>query len=457
MFDSFFQQELRLAGISLGGSLKHGILRLEDRTISARPMPYSNVLTLALAALFSILPSLAAEPRVWTTRQLTNVTGTLTKTGEADVTLLSQEKREGRVKIADLSLADREHLVEQGQAKEKILSIGPVGVPEKECRIDSRSFKDLPQKLALGNEDSAATFDQLQTDHFLVVHVGRARPQVIAEIAERLWHGMAFQHSHFRRDWGTLRRLIIVCDDEDAYEALGRWYFKHLESQAVGQDGQERVRSEKATWKVAVGRSISLPAELQKREKLHPEATVFNAKDRDYRKVFSPFPTNTLAGDLLRQQIGAPTTSGPKGRFAIATGHAFFKEIHLAERTETHLLDTEGSLDEMVTKAGFDDGTGWARLLKAGVKKGTIKPDLAELLETEMESLTPERLVLMFSFAYYCHSTPERLLAYARLVARLEPNKAVPNPDEIARVFGFDSAGAMEDDWIGFIKSREFN
>ena len=74
-----------------------------------------------------------------------------------------------------------------------------------------------------------------------------------------------------------------------------------------------------------------------------------------------------------------------------------------------------------------------------------------------MDSLTPEQLVLMFSFAYYCHSTPERLPAYTRVTARMESNKAVPNPDEIARVFSFDSAGAMEDDWIAFIKSRDSN
>jgi hypothetical protein len=322
--------------------------------------------------------------------------------------------------------------------------------------MDSRSFKALPDKLALGRDSSDGLFSQLQSEHFLVAHAGRVRPQVVAEIAERLWHGMAFQHSHFRKDWGARRRLIILCADDDAYAALGRWYFAHLESGAVSHQDHERVRGEKVSWEVAAGRSISLPADLCQKENLHPEATVFNAKDREYRKVFEAFPTNTLAGDLLRQQTGNRVLPGPRGRFAITTGHAFFKEILLAGKTETHLLDTEGSLNELVTKAGFEDGTGWARLLKAGVKRGTIKPDFAALLEMELDSLTPEGLVLMYSLAYYCHSTPARLLAYARLVARLEDGKAVPSPDEIAKIFGFASAAELEKDWIAFIGSRDF-
>ncbi|MCU0782384.1 MAG: hypothetical protein MUF04_14990, partial [Akkermansiaceae bacterium] len=367
----------------------------------------------------------ADEPRVWTTRQITSLTATLGKVGGSEVTLVSPEKKEARVKLADLSLADREHLVAGGAADDQVLALAPVGVPEKECRMDSRSFKALPDKLALGRDSSDGLFSQLQSEHFLVAHAGRVRPQVVAEIAERLWHGMAFQHSHFRRDWGARRRLIILCADDDAYAALGRWYFAHLESGAVSHQDHERVRGEKVSWEVAAGRSISLPADLCQKENLHPEATVFNAKDREYRKVFEAFPTNTLAGDLLRQQTGNRVLPGPRGRFAITTGHAFFKEILLAGKTETHLLDTEGSLNELVTKAGFEDGTGWARLLKAGVKRGTIKPDFAALLEMELDSLTPEGLVLMYSLAYYCHSTPARLLAYARLVARLEDGKAV--------------------------------
>lgn len=227
----------------------------------------------------------------------------------------------------------------------------------------------------------------LQTDHFLVASSGKVKPQVIAEIAERLWQGMASQHMNFRRDWGDKRRLIIICGDLDSYQALGNWHFKYLESRATGPDGQDLVRKTKASWNAAAGNSIDLPAALRERRNLHPEASVFNASARDYRKVFAPFPTNTLAGHLLRQQTGPATGSPGGGGFAIATGHAFFKEILLAGRTETHLLNVEGSLDDVATKAGFEDGTGWARILKTEVKRGRIKPDLAVVLATEVDTL----------------------------------------------------------------------
>ncbi len=90
------------------------------------------------------------------------------------------------------------------------------------------------------------------------------------------------------------------------------------------------------------------------------------------------------------------------------------------------------------------------------VKRGKLQPNFKEMLTWEQSQMDPAKLVLIYSFAYFSQSTPERVAGYAALVRRVESSNQVPEPIEFARLFGFDSVEALQTAWIEFIKSKDF-
>lgn len=413
--------------------------------------------TFAASILFGSLLH-AEDNRTWTSIKGSTVDASLSRLEGPVAVLVTKDRKEIKLAVTDLSLADRQYLVENVSAPESILSAGVLNTPEKDFKFNSQSIKKLSDKFKLSANESEGMFDQLETEHFLIAYAGDVKPNVVAEIAERLWHGMAFYHMNFRRDWGDKRRVIFMVEDRKAYKALGKWYEGVLGEKAANADGQQRVQQHAATWERVGGTAIELTAEICAERKLHPSATVFNMNsDREFKKVFTAFPTHVLAGHLLNQQMGGVSSVGSKGYFPIVTGHAFFKEIKLSGITETHLLDVSGTAgDEISSKSGFDDGTAWPRILKSEVKRGKIKPNLLEILTVESETLNPTKLVLVYSFANYLQSNPKRVSAFARMIRRVESNNTIPEPEELAKIYSFDSVEKMEADWIEYIKSNEF-
>jgi hypothetical protein len=394
----------------------------------------------------------AAEPREWMSRQGGTLMAELVSLNGEQVVLNTPESREVKLKVKDLSLADRQHLVEFGGADASIITDSDSGLPEKDVRIDSSTFKRLPDKLALG-EESEGAFELMETPHFLIATAGGIRPQNFAETAERLWHGMAFQHMNFRKDWGDKRMLIFAAEDRAAHQALGKWASETLA--ALGEN--DAARRNATLWDQVGSTSIYLPDTLVDKHKLLPRALVFNIKDNSrYRRAMSPFPIHTIAGSLLSQQMGGVSSYSSEGYFAITTGHSYFKEIQLGGKSETNLLDMSGSTDEISSKSGFDDGTSWARTLRSLVRKGTIEPKLENMLKFAAADLNPERLVSIYALAYYMQSDSKRLSAFASMIRRIESSNQIPEPIEIARLFGFETVEAFDADWKEFILKGDF-
>lgn len=368
------------------------------------------------------------------------------------VTLINKDSKEIKLKAEDMSLADRLHLVEFGGAEEAILTGGKPGLVEKDLRLDTSGFKKREEILTFG--DSADGFELFETPHFLIGTAGRIRPQAVAETAERLWYGMAFVHMNFRKDWGDKRMLILLVEDRDVYPELGKWYAEYLA--ANGQQGASM--SVANTWSLVGSTSISAPDETCTKFDIFDQVTVFNIKNDDkFRKDLSPFPTHVIAGSLLSRQMGGVSSFGSEGYFALLTGHAYFKEISLAGKSETNLISVEGSQkDEISSKSGFDDGTSWARTLKPLVKSGKVVVKLEEMLKWKPEELTPERLVLIYSFAHYMENDSKRLGSFAKMIQRIESSNQIPAPEEFAKLFGFDTVEAFETDWVTFIKEGDF-
>jgi hypothetical protein len=396
----------------------------------------------------------AEEKRIWMSRKGGTLEAELGGIQGDTVTLINKDAKEIKLKIEDLSLADRQHLVEFGGADPSIITGGKPGLVEKDVRIDSSTFKRLDDQLVYPDTGSEDGFDLFQTTHFLVGTAGNVRPQAIAETAERLWHGMAFQHMNFRKDWGDKRMLILLVVDRDMYTSLGKWVAGYY----AAAGNQDASMESKNTWDQVGSTNIPVSDDMMTKYNLSQSAIVFNVKDSSrFRKDLSPFPTHSIAGRLLSKQMGGVSSFGAEGYFAITTGHAYFKEISLAGKSETHLLSVDGSQkDEIGSKHGFEDGTSWARTLRPLVRSGKVAVNLQDMLKWKPTDLTPERLVLIYSFAYYMESDSKRLASFAKMIRRIESSNQIPSPEEIATIFGFESVQALTDDWTKFIKEGDF-
>lgn len=398
------------------------------------------------------------ESRVWTSQQGSTIEARLQKLESAHVTLQSKDNKVLRLSIADLSLVDRIHLIDSAKAPEAILAVGENRLTEKLVKVDETAWKKLPAKFALGESSSVGEFEQLQTPHFLVVHAGDVKAAVLAETAERLWLGMAATYPEFRSEWGEKRRVIFVIEDAEAYQVLGDWYGGLLAQQAQDAESQLILQQHKSSWPQMASAVIELPQKMVDEGKYQSLATVIRAENgRAWRKVFPAMPTHALASDLMKQWLGPVRADRGVGYFTAVTGHGYYKEIQLAGLTETMLMEIGGSGgDEISTKSGFENGSAWPRLLKSGVKRGKITPKLTEVYGMSSDGLTAENLVLMHSLMHYCQSSPKRLAAFARFTLAVKENQGLPGVDEMAKIYGFDSVTAMEEDWVNYLKSSEF-
>ncbi len=412
----------------------------------------------ALLSVWSYSVSIGAEERVWTSRKGADVTAQLLRVEGGEAILITPLLKTVTLKIEDLSLVDRLYLVEYGGVDPSAVTKSEVGVPEKDARDMSKTFERVKEKFVLGTDDDLQ-YDMLKTEHFYVITQGKIRPMDVAEVAERLWRGMAFQHVNFREDWGARRKLIFLVEDKKAYAKLGDWYKAHLLT-LEGEHMRDVAVRARMLWEESSSQTIYMPDPIVAKLNIFGTAKAFQIGDikNSYTEVFGAFPTHSLSGTLLSEFIGGIADYAEDGAMALRIGHAYYKEIKLAGHTETSLLDAEVyDQDEIVKAKGFDDGTKWAKTLRELVRKGKVEPSLEKLLGwKEVKDLTPESIVLCYSFAYYLQSTPERLNSFANMIRRVQYDGAMPVPLELAKLYGFKTSKEFETDWTEFIKSQDF-
>jgi hypothetical protein len=404
---------------------------------------------------FLLLPALdAAETRIWTSRKGSTIEAELLRFDETNATLLAAGNKQIVLPMADLSIADRQFMVENVGADAKILVSGEIGEPEKQVKIDSSTFKKLKESNLIFGTDSESAYELMESEHFLIATAGGVRAQAIAETAERMWHGMAFQHMNFRRDWGDKRMLILLVEDREAYTALGKWWTGLLKEKG----NTEGAANVSAAWDRVGSTMVTLPDEMADKHKVFPAVRVFNVKeDTLFKKPMGSFLVFSMAGVLLDRQLGNISSYGVEGLFAVNTGHSYYKEISLTGKSETSLLSAAGTGEaEVKEKKGFGDASDWAKTLRGLVKKGEIKCEVDPMFKVKNEDVTPEQLALMYSFSAYMESTPARLACYASMVRRIESSKQIPVPEEIAKIFGFETVAALEADWKLFVTEGKF-
>ena len=91
------------------------------------------------------------------------------------------------------------------------------------------------------------------------------------------------------------------------------------------------------------------------------------------------------------------------------------------------------------------------------MKKEKVSPSIAGLYRVNRASeLTPELTVLMYGFARYMQSTPDRISKFSKVMERVDTSRSIPVDLEMAKLFGFVSVQDFECDRFYYLKSTAF-
>jgi hypothetical protein len=432
------------------------IWTLARKSFECRYMKISQFLKVSILTLSIVGMAEAVEMRMWANLKGQKIEAELLSVLDDDVRLRMKNGRDVTIKRSTLSAADQKYLTEYGGAEEIAPATdGKVGMPEKSMRFDSKSLKKPDEAFHLP-EGYSLSFDIIESDHFLILSTGSVRGKDTAELAERLWYAMSFQHPGFKEKWGTKKRAVFLCDEHDEFLTLGKYNEAELK-----KSDPKNAADFALTWPQASSGGINLDSGLCEKYNVMSGARAFRCDSQSSFKsgVWNPFPVHCLAQDVLRVMMGgAGGGVGSEGYFAIMTGQGYFKEIQLAEETVTKMIDADSYAGDEITNAGgFDDGRKWARTLKSLVKKGKVKPDLNELYRIkDATMLTPATTVLMYSLVYYMQSTPARMANFSKTMNRVDTGRAIPAPVELAKLFGFETVDDFVADWKTYIESTDF-
>ena len=429
-----------------------------NKNIKLSCLRYSFLFLFQIFLSFSLSNlSHSAEPRTWTNLKGQNIKAQLIAVDGDYVILRLQNGRDSRILRKTLSIGDQKFLEEYGGAEKiPIDPKGKITVPEKEMKFNSKTLIKRDDKFELPDGYSLQ-FDIVESEHFLIMSSGKVRGKDTAELAERLWYGMNFQHPGFAEKWGDEKKAIFLCGEKTDYDILGKYYVDQLANSGRAQEASNSAR----TWPMSSGAGLFLDNDTCDKYNVMNGARAFRAdsKSNFQRGVWNPFPAHCIAQDVLSVQMGgAGGGAGSEGYYAISTGHGYYKEIQLTDETVTSLLDANTyESDEVVKSGGFDDGKKWARTLRDLVKKEKVSPSLAALYRVNRASeLTPELTVLMYGFARYMQSTPDRISKFSKVMERVDTSRSIPVPLEMSKLFGFETVQEFETDWINYLKSSAF-
>ena len=412
------------------------------------------------AALISLTASLTAlEMRTWTSADGRTLQAEFLSFDGTTVTVKDATGRRMSFDKAKLSQGDLDYIKEYAPATGTTLGAtrpSKVSNPAKDAKIDSSQFKPAGQF-----EIPQAKFEVLETPHFKIMHSPKAKPNEIAELAERLWLDTAFFHPTFAQKFTQRKQAVFLVDEETIYLAVGQWFAGLLNE--IGQgDAAAQVAK---TWAQSAAGSIQLPADIADKNGVLPTARVFrtyeptgdpdNKRAEKVKGVWVPFRVHCLSSDLLDVQTGSVSGFGSNGYFALATGYAYFKEVSLTGKSETSLLSSQ-SVEDAKATGGFTGADAWPEELKKQIRRKDITPKFETLTSLTAQNTNPAKNVLAYSFLHFLHSAPERTAGWAKLVERISTSNQVPEPEDLAKLLGFESAAAMEKAWTEYLSSSSF-
>ncbi|MFM7180068.1 MAG: hypothetical protein ACKO2G_01175 [Verrucomicrobiales bacterium] len=401
-----------------------------------------------------------AELRTWTSADGRTIEAELVSFDGKTVNLKGPSGQRYAFDKSKLSQGDLDFLQDYAPATGSSLTApkpGKVASPAKEAKIDPKTFVKGDKPFEIPQQK----FEVLETPHFKILHSEKAKPAEIAELAERLWIDTAFFHPTFAQKFTERKQAIFLVDEETTYLAIGDWFAGLLND--IGQG--ESAEMVKKTWPLSAAGSVSLPASIADGNGVLQSARVFrtyeksseedDGKGERIKGVWVPFRVHCIAGDLLDEQIANVSRFGSGGLHGLTTGYAYYKEVFLTGKSETSLLSAESAEDAKST-GGFQGSDSWPEELKKAIRKKEVTPTLEVILNLTPQNATPGTNVLAYSFIHFLHSSPERVAGWPKLIERISTSSQVPEVEDMAKLLGFESAEAMQKQWVEYISSGSF-
>ena len=440
--------------------------------------------TLSLPAIVAVAAMLwlpvptasALEMRTWLSIDGRMLEAELVRQVGNDVELRDKDGKPIKLAKSSLSFGDLDYIEENAPADTATKSLGSapatkskVPSPAKEVKVDTKTFK----KEAGDFKINSRTYRVCETPHFKVMYMRPVDPIDMAELAERLWVDTAFFHSTFIPKWHDRKMGIILVSDDEAYGDVGSWY-----ADMIGGTGQPNAKDEaermRKTWPETSAGTVQMPAAQADEKGIFSDVTVFRAytipatidangkitkgKPQLVKGVWDSFRTHMIAHSMLSTQSGSLNSTSKEGNFAIFAGFAFYKEISLTGKCGTNLIGTKGTSKDVTTSGGFQPDKNWPTELKKMIRKGgEWKPSLTTLFAATSESPSTPDIVFSYAFNRFLQSTPGRLTAFNKLCQKIDVANQVPGLEEIAKLYGYDSAPALETAWVTWMDSGEFS
>ena len=410
-------------------------------------------------------PARALEIRTWTSLTGKSIEAEYVRADGEKIVLKDKDGREMVVKRAELSQGDLRYIAEVAPKSstpllgEKPVKPGATPNPAKEAKIDQKTFKPRTDRFKLPE----STYNILETPHFLIMYPDKIEAADLGETAERVWLDMTFFHPGFSQKFKDRKMAVFLVEQEYDYEKIGKWYADMIRKSE--QPNADRIADGlMATWKQAAAANLQMTQEVADEYGVLRYARVFrtstgsgSAKREKVKGVFVPFRVHCLAQDMMNIHTGGVSGFGSKGLFAIQTGHAYFKEILITGRSETSMLREAGTGHEVSSTGGFDSTKNWADELKKLLRRDKdLKPSIEALYNTNLASAKPEMNVLAYSFSRYLQSNTDRMAKYAELLEKIDTGSQIPEPVDLAKIYGFADVASMQADWIAYLNSSSF-
>jgi hypothetical protein len=432
-------------------------------------MKLLNTVAAVLSAAALLNTASALEPRMWVVLDGRVIEGTLQAVSGNLVTILDKDARKVQLDKSFLGIGDNEYIKENfPDQKAGASAVAAVALPQPaKAQLKTGTgqfFEQKTFKLGTGTFSLPTTsFDIMETTHFKVMYVKPTDPKDCGELAERMWIDAAFSHEKFQNLWVDGKKMsIFLAPDDSTYNGIGAWYAELLDK--AGQ--KEQAAKIGGQWPQSAGAQMRLTRDICEKYGVIEHARVFrayrkgntaNAKDQAIKGVWTPFFCHCLAADMIDLQAPGTSDFGAKGYFALTTGHAYYKEVFLCGKSETGLLRSQSATGRDVSTArGLDDARQWAGELKKWVRKGEMKATFETLNLLTREGTDPKGLVLAYGWARYLQSSIPRMTAFSKLVERIGSSRQVPEPEDFAKFYGFNTAAEMEADFQKWIASTEF-
>ena len=424
-----------------------------------------RILRTAVAALALPLlatQSFALEPRTWIVMDGRIVEGELQKVSGSLVSILDNMGRQVQLDKSWLSIGDNAYITENfpdAKASGGFASSTAVALPQpaKTAKIDPKTFKLAAGNFALPTD----SYDIMETPHFKVMYQKPVDPRDIGELAERLWLDAAFFHTTFTQKFRNQKMAIFLAPSDSHYDRIGTWY-ADLMAQAGHAENANKIR---ATWPKSAAGAMSLTNDVARTQDVMEHARVFRAmrpnpytkKPEPQRGVWVPFHVHCLAQDLLDVQAGGVSQFGSKGWYAVHSGHAYYKEVFLTGKSETSALRSQSASGQDVSStAGYREARNWSTELKKSVRKGEVKATMESLYLLTLEGADVKGNALAYAWSRFLESSLPKLTAFSKLAERISTSNQMPEPEDLAKIFGYASAAAMEADFQKYVLSAEF-